>query len=148
MTRSATAAKHAPGFAKHPGYSIRFEPCAKRVRVLFGGETIADSTRTRLLHESHHIPVYYFPRADVRFDLLRPSALSTHCPFKGEASHWSVEAGGRRAEDAVWGYPTPYAESAEIADYVAFYWDRMDRWFEEDEEVFAVGGAVPKAEAK
>ncbi|MGF1609657.1 MAG: DUF427 domain-containing protein [Kiloniellales bacterium] len=136
-TAAPKAAPHpAPGFAKHPGYRIDFEPCAKRVRVVFGGETIADSTAVRLLRETAHTPVYYFPRQDVRFDLLQPTDHSTFCPFKGEASYWTVTAGGRSAENAVWGYPAPYAEVAEIADTVAFYWDRMDHWYEEDEEVF------------
>jgi uncharacterized protein (DUF427 family) len=128
--------KPAPGFAKHPGYRIDFEPCPKRVRVSFGGEIIADSTAVMLLRETAHIPVYYFPRRDVRFDLLEATAHSSFCPFKGEASYWTVTAGGRSAENAVWGYPAPYAEVAAIADTVAFYWGSMDAWYEEDEEVF------------
>jgi uncharacterized protein (DUF427 family) len=126
----------APGFAKHPHYSIDFIPCAKRVRVMFGGETIADSTAVMMLKETRHLPVYYFPRGDVRTDLLRPTEHSTFCPFKGDAVYWSVTAGGKTAENAVWSYEAPYDEVPEIKDYMAFYWDRMDAWFEEDEEVF------------
>lgn len=135
---SAETAKDnkAPGFAKHPGYEIRFEPCAKRLRVVFGGETIADTTAVRLLHETRHLPVYYFPRSDVRMDLLTPTEHHSYCPFKGEASYWSVAAGGETAENAVWSYQAPYDEVAGIKDYLAFYWDRMDHWYEEDEEVF------------
>jgi len=126
----------APGHARKPVYKVVLEPCAKRVRAVLGGETVADSTAIRLCHETGHLPVYYFPRADVRMDLLTPTARSTHCPFKGTASYWTVAAGGRTAEDAVWSYEDPYDEAADFAGLVAFYWDRMDAWFEEDEEVF------------
>jgi uncharacterized protein (DUF427 family) len=115
---------------------IRTEPNLRRVRVYFGGEAVADSTRTIYLFETGHLPVYYFPREDVRFDLLEPSSHTTHCPYKGDASYHSIVAGGRRAENAVWSYPEPIPAAAELADYVAFYWDRADAWFEEDDEVY------------
>jgi len=126
----------APGYAQHADYRLTLEPCAKRLRVVFGGETIADTTAARLCHETRHLPVYYFPRADVRMDLLTPTARQTHCPFKGDASYWTIAAGGRNAADAVWSYDDPYDEASAFADHMAFYWDRMDAWFEEDEEVF------------
>ena len=133
---SQTAVRQESGYAAHPGYAISFEPCAKRLRVMFNGETVADSTTVRLMHESHHIPVYYFPRADVRADLLTATDHGSHCPFKGDASYWTVTAGDKTTENAVWGYTDPYDEVADIKDYMAFYWDAMDHWFEEDEEVF------------
>lgn len=136
MTSPESARKPAPGFAKHPGYRIDFLPCSKRVRALFNGTAVVDSTQVRLMRETGQQPVYYFPRGDVRMDLLEPSPHRSFCPFKGEAAYWTLGAGGRRAENAVWGYPDPFAESAELADYLAFYWDRMDQWVEEDEEVF------------
>ncbi len=133
---AAGPAPPAPGFAKRPDYRIAFEPCAKRIRVLFAGETLVDSRNARLMHETGHVPVYYFPPDEVRTDLLRPGARQTHCPFKGTAHYRSVVSGGRTAENAVWCYPSPYAEVAEIADFLALYWDAMDHWYEEDEEVF------------
>ncbi|MDJ0947038.1 MAG: DUF427 domain-containing protein [Kiloniellales bacterium] len=136
MTAETETDNKAPGFARHPGYAIRFEPCAKRLRVVFGGETAADTTAVRLLHETRHLPVYYFPRDDVRMDLLTATEHRSYCPFKGEAGYWTVAAGGRSAENAVWSYPAPYDEVAGIAGYLAFYWDKMDHWYEEDEEVF------------
>ena len=123
-------------YDKHPGYDVHFEPCPKRLRVMFNSETVADSTRAQYLRESKHLPVYYFPLADVRQDLLVATDHSTHCPFKGDAAYWTVRAGDREAENAVWTYPMPYDEVAEIKDHVSFYWDRMDHWYEEDEEVF------------
>ena len=118
------------------GERVRVEPSPRRVRVMFNNETVADSKRVMLLHEAKHLPVYYFPRDDVRMDLLIPSDKKTHCPFKGEASYWSIEVGDRTAEDAVWGYPEPIAGCPDIGDYVAFYWNKVDAWFEEDDEVF------------
>jgi uncharacterized protein (DUF427 family) len=126
----------APGFQSNPDYKILFEPSPRRVRVVFGGETIADSTAAHLLFETRHLPVYYFPRGDVRFDRLLATEHHTYCPYKGTASYWSIPAGDRVSENAVWGYPEPFAEVAAIKDYVAFYWDRVDHWYEEDDEIF------------
>ena len=128
----------APGFVKNPDRIVRLEPSPRRVRVKFGGEWIADSTDMVLMYESSHLPVYYFPVKDVRLDLLHPTDHSSYCQYKGDASYWSIEAGGRTAENAVWAYQTPYDEMVAIGlqDYCAFYWDRVDHWFEEDEEIF------------
>jgi uncharacterized protein (DUF427 family) len=132
----ATLMKRAPGFEKNPAYRITFEPSPRRVRVQFAGQYVADSTGAHLLFETRHLPVYYFPRRDVRFDLLVPTEHTTYCPYKGECSYWSIKAGDRVAENAVWGYQEPYQEMLAIKDYVAFYWDKVDHWYEEDEEVF------------
>jgi uncharacterized protein (DUF427 family) len=136
-----------PGDKKSGGKSIRFEPTPRRLRVEVAGEIIADTTRGMLLLESGHQPVYYFPRADVRFDLLHASEHKTHCPYKGDAAYWHLTIGGRTIENAVWGYPRPAATAPgfeaprgpageSLSEYVAFYWSKMDRWFEEDEEIF------------
>jgi uncharacterized protein (DUF427 family) len=117
-------------------YKILFEKSPRRVRVRFNGEWVADSTAAHLLFETRHLPVYYFPRADVRMDLLAPTDHHTFCPYKGTASYWTIRVGGRSAENAVWGYAEPYDEVAAIGDFVAFYWDRVDHWYEEDEEIF------------
>ncbi|HEY6788563.1 MAG TPA: DUF427 domain-containing protein [Trebonia sp.] len=115
---------------------VRTEPNHRRVRVFFGGQAVADSSRTIYLFETGHLPVYYFPREDVRFGLLEPTSHHTHCPWKGDASYYDVVAGGRRAENAVWAYPAPIDSVPELKDYVAFYWDKADAWFEEDDEVY------------
>ncbi|WP_232778598.1 DUF427 domain-containing protein [Carbonactinospora thermoautotrophica] len=119
-----------------PRHLLYFEDCPRRVRAVFAGETVADSRRVKLLHETGLTPVYYFPIEDVRTDLLVPSQLRTRCPVKGEASYWSVVVGDRTAPDAVWAYEQPLESAAWLAGYVAFYWDRMDAWYEEDEQVF------------
>lgn len=133
---SQVAAKKRSAFADHPGYRVEFEPCAKRVRVDFAGETLADSTRVRLMRETAHVPVYYFPRDDLRMDLLQPSDHKTFCPFKGEASYWHLAADGKWVENAVWSYEAPFEEVAAIKDTMAFYWNKVDAWYEEDEQVF------------
>ncbi len=134
---ATTAAIRRPsGYAKHPNYRISFEPCRKRIRAVVGGETVIDTVGARLMHESKHIPVYYFPRADVRMELLQATDNASHCPFKGDASYWTIAAGGETRENAVWSYEDPYGEVDGIKDYMACYWDRIDHWYEEDEEVF------------
>lgn len=130
------AIKFDDGWRTDPVYAISLDPCPKRVRVVFGGETVADSTRVLTLLEQNHTPVYYFPEGDVRMDLMTPTDHTTHCPHKGDASYWTLAVPGHKAENAVWGYRDPAPHMAGIKGHVAFYWDRMDRWLEEDEEVF------------
>jgi uncharacterized protein (DUF427 family) len=126
-----------PVISETPGTRrVRTEPNQRRIRVFFGGETVADSSRTLYLFETGHLPVYYFPRDDVRFDLLEPTSHRTHCPHKGDASYYTVNAEGKQYENAVWAYPDPIDSVPELRNYVAFYWDRADAWFEEDDEVF------------
>jgi uncharacterized protein (DUF427 family) len=112
---------------------IYFEHSPRRMRAMFGGETIVDSRHAMLLHEHGHLPVYYFPEDEVRMDLLVPTDHHTTCPWKGEASYWSVQVGDRIAENAVWTYPDPLEDAPPLAGHVALYWDKMDEWLEEDE---------------
>jgi len=115
---------------------VSVEPTIKRIRAMFGGETIVDTRRALILFEEGHLPVYYVPREDVRQDLLEPSDKHTTCPRKGEATYSSVRVGDRVAEDAVWRYPDPIDECPDISEHVAIYWNRMDSWWEEDDQVF------------
>jgi uncharacterized protein (DUF427 family) len=117
-------------------HRLRFESCAKRVRVLTNGKTIADSLCTLLLAETGQMPVYYFPQQDLRADFLKPADHHSQCPYKGKASYWTLEVGGRRLENAVWSYRDPLPEAAPIKGMVAFDHSKIDHWFEEDEEVF------------
>ena len=119
-----------------PGSALYLEPTPKRIRAVVGNAAVADSRRAMLLQESGHQPIYYFPPEDVRSDLLEPSGKHTRCPKKGEASYHTVRVGDRVVKDAAWYYPEPLAGAPPIKDLIAFYWDRIDQWFEEDEEVF------------
>lgn len=112
---------------------IYLEPFPRRMRAILGDETIVDSRHAMLLHEHGLLPVLYFPRTEVRMDLLEPTDQRTHCPWKGDASYWSVRAGGRAAENAVWAYPDPLPGAPALADLVAVQWGAMDEWLEEDE---------------
>jgi len=118
------------------GRALYLDPSPKRVRVQVGGEIVADSRRALLLHESGHQVVYYFPPADVRSDLLEHSDRHTNCPKKGAASYYTICAGDVVVEAGAWYYPDPIPGAPPIKDLIAFYWNRMDHWFEEDEEVF------------
>jgi len=117
-------------------HQIATERSPKRVRAIVNGETVADSLAPLLLLETNHSPVYYFPQADVRNDLLHPTSHHSHCPYKGDACYWDIHVGGRSVENAAWSYRQPVAAAACIHDHIAFYWDRIDSWLEEDEEVF------------
>jgi len=115
---------------------VATEPSPRHVRAMFNGVTIADSKGVLLLRERGHVGVYYFPMDDVRMDLLTATDHHTHCPYKGDASYWSIEVNGRQVDNAVWGYEDPLPDRVDIKGHVAFYWDKLDQWFEEDEEVF------------
>ena len=114
-----------------PDHPITISRNAKRVRVVFAGEVIADTTRALTLQEASYPPGQYIPRADVAMQRLAPTAHASHCPYKGDASYFSIAAGGKTAENAVWSYEQPYPAMAEIAGYVAFYPSRVDKIEEE-----------------
>ena len=117
----------APGFASRPDYRVDLVPESRRIKVVFGGATIADTSSALLVEETGHGPVYYIPERNMRMDLLQPTDHQTHCPFKGDASYWTIEtAGGARSENAVWGYQTPFDEVAGLAGHYAFYGSRVD----------------------
>jgi uncharacterized protein (DUF427 family) len=119
----------APGFAKYPQHRIEIAPSPAHVRVTYGGEVVADTRGAIEMRESAGegrktvAPVvYYIPREDVRMDRLVRTAHATHCPFKGDASYFSLVGG---PEDAVWSYETPYDEMLAIRGHLAFYPDRF-----------------------
>jgi uncharacterized protein (DUF427 family) len=109
-----------------PDHPITISPNPNRVRVTFGGKVVADTTKALSLKEAGYAEVAYVPRADVDMTLLKRTSHSTHCPYKGDASYFSIEAGGKVAENAIWSYETPIPDVGEIAGYVAFYPKRVD----------------------
>jgi uncharacterized protein (DUF427 family) len=120
------AANPAPGWVKKPEHRVDLHPDGKRVRVMFGGAVIADSTATLRCEETGHGPVHYIPAKDMRLDLLKKTEHTTYCPFKGTASYWTIEVDGKSAENAIWGYEAPYDETAALARHYAFYGNRVD----------------------
>ena len=119
------------------GSSVRFEPSARRVRTMLGGVFVADSSRVMLMWEPpRETPVYYFPVADVCRELLFESDHTRSSAAMGEARYWSVRVAESTAENAAWSYVAPSAGAPDASGYVAFKWDQMEAWFEEDDEVF------------
>jgi uncharacterized protein (DUF427 family) len=112
---------------------VRVEHGAKRVRAFLGGEVVADTTRPVLVWEVPYYPAYYVPLADVRAD-LRPDGAGPHSPSRGDATAYTVRAGGREAPGAALRFED--SPIAELRDLVRLDWHAMDAWFEEDEEVY------------
>ena len=94
--------------------------------MIFAGEVVADTRAAIRLDESDYPAVYYVPRNDVKMESLTRTTHLTHCPFKGDASYFTLESRGRTAENAVWSYETPYDEVAVIKEHLAFYPDKVD----------------------
>ncbi|WP_236788178.1 DUF427 domain-containing protein [Amycolatopsis sp. GM8] len=109
--------------ATHP---ITVEPTPGRVVVRAAGKVIAESTAALTLRESSYPPVQYVPIADVDPSVLKASETKTYCPFKGEASYYTLAVGQQELTDAVWTYETPYDAVGEIASHVAFYPNQVD----------------------
>lgn len=109
-----------------PDHPIAIAPSRTRVAVRFNGRTVADSRRALVLRESTYPPVFYIPRDDADMSLLQPTAHQSHCPYKGDASYFSITAGDRTATNAVWSYEHPFPAMQDIAGHLAFYPDRVD----------------------
>jgi uncharacterized protein (DUF427 family) len=113
---------------KIPGsdHPITVAPNPKRVRVTFNGRVVADTRRALTLREAGYKPVQYIRRADIDMALLKRTAHATHCPYKGDASHFSLTVDGRVSENAAWSYEAPYPAMAEIMECLAFYPARVE----------------------
>lgn len=116
------SANSGPGYEQRPDHRITTEPAGVRVKVTLKGELIADSRDAIRLKEGSYPPVYYIPREDAKMDRLVRTSHHTYCPFKGEASYYSLKDG---AENAVWSYEQPYDEVSVIKERLAFYPDKV-----------------------
>lgn len=112
----------APGFKKRPDYRLNVSGAGTRVRVEHDGEVLADSRDALAMKEGDYPVVYYFPRKDVKMERFERSTHSTHCPFKGDASYYSLKGG---PQDVLWSYEQPYDELAAIKEHIAFYPDKV-----------------------
>jgi uncharacterized protein (DUF427 family) len=119
---SFMSANSGPGYKQHPDHRITTERAGVHVKVTFKGELIADSRDAIRLKEGDYPAVYYIPRKDAKMDRLERTAHSTHCPFKGDASYFSLKNG---PENAVWSYERPYDEMDVIKERLAFYPDKV-----------------------
>jgi uncharacterized protein (DUF427 family) len=119
-----------------PKHRIFFEAYPRRLRAVIGDRVVLDTTRGHLLHETAIPPVPYAPLEDFDASVLERRATSTHCPFKGDASYWSIRVGDRVVADAVWTYEQPLEAAAWLEGHAALYWDKADAWFVEEERVY------------
>ena len=107
----------------HP---ITITPAEHRVRITHGDRVIADTRRALALKEASYPVVHYIPREDVDMSLLTRTEHATHCPYKGDAAYYTIEAGDRTAANAIWTYETPFPAVADIEGHLAFYQQRVD----------------------
>ena len=108
-----------------PDHPITIAANPKRIRVTAGDTVIAETTHALSLKEASYPAVQYVPRADARMELLKRTERMTHCPYKGDASYFSIAADGKTIENAIWTYETPFPAMAEISGYLAFYPDKV-----------------------
>jgi uncharacterized protein (DUF427 family) len=108
-----------------PDHPITIEKNPDRVVVKVGGQVVADTREARSLQEANYPAAQYIPRKDVDMTLLARTDNETYCPYKGDASYYSIIPGGETTVNAVWTYETPYAPVADIQDHLAFYPDRV-----------------------
>lgn len=113
----------------------RLEPVSKRVRIEYGGVTIAETTSCIRVLETSHPPVYYIPPADIRMEFISPASGSSFCEWKGSAGYWSATVGDRIAERVAWSYSDPTDEFGPIAGFLAFYAGPMDACWVGEERV-------------
>jgi uncharacterized protein (DUF427 family) len=116
-------AKRVPG----PDHPITIERNPAHITVSVGGRVVADTREALTLREASYPPVQYIPRKDVNMSLLERTQHSTYCPYKGDASYYSIPAGGQKSVNAIWTYEAAFPAVAAINEYVAFYPDRVDK---------------------
>jgi len=113
----------------------RLEPTTKRLRVVFEGLTIVDTTAAYRILETSHPPTYYIPQSDILMQYLVPTRRRTFCEYKGEAHYWTVEVNGKTFPDVAWSYPHPNPAYVPIAHHLAFYASRAEACYVGEERV-------------
>jgi uncharacterized protein (DUF427 family) len=113
----------------------RAERTDKHVKVIAGGELIAESTHTVRILETSHPPVYYIPPEDVELELLTDGARKTLCEWKGFARYYTISVAGQRIENSAWYYRNPWPPYTMLQDYIAFYPQLMDACYVDGELV-------------
>ena len=120
------AQRQAQILAGTPDHPITITAAPRQVRVTFAGRVVADTKRALSLAEASYEPVMYIPREDVDLTTFERTSHKTHCPYKGDASYYTIHADGRTAQNAVWSYEQPLEAVAAIGGYMAFYPNRVD----------------------
>ena len=109
-----------------PDHPIAIEKAGRTWRAVYNGAVIAESDDVILMRETTYPVIAYFPRKDVKMDLLARTDHHTYCPYKGEASYYSISAGGKNEDNAVWTYEEPYPAVEQIRERLAFYGAKLD----------------------
>ena len=109
-----------------PDHPIKVEANPSRILVKVAGRIIADSRHALTMHEAAYTPVHYIPRDEVDMSLLERTDHASYCPYKGDASYYSIPVGAARSINSIWTYETPYEAVAQIRDHLAFYPERVD----------------------
>jgi uncharacterized protein (DUF427 family) len=120
-----------------PKHRIYFAEEQRRLRAVVDDKVVLDTTRARLLYETGIPPRIYAPLEDYALDAFESTDATTHCPFKGDASYWTLRVNGRTEEDVLWAYKQPLPEAAFLDGFAALYDKRVDAWFVEDDRVFS-----------
>jgi len=107
-------------------HTVRLKANLNRVRALYQGHVIADTNHALTVLETGLAPVQYFPREDVEMGFLGKTEHHTHCPYKGEASYFTLTMDVHVEENVVWTYENPIHDVLAIKDYVAFYPNRVE----------------------
>ncbi|HEX7885961.1 MAG TPA: DUF427 domain-containing protein [Phenylobacterium sp.] len=118
-----------------PDHPITITPAVPRWRARFAGHVIADSSGALVLREADYPPVVYFPRKDVSTEYMSRTHHSSHCPYKGDASYYTLLMDGVFAENGVWSYEAPYPAMTAIAGYLAFYPNHVEVYEVDDAAV-------------
>lgn len=118
----------------------RVERTNKRIRIIFNGETLVDTTQAYRVLETSHPPAYYIPPHDIKMSYFSQTSRHTVCEFKGTASYWTIQVKDKIAQNAAWSYTKPQTGFEDIARYLAFYPGKMDACYVDDEKVSAQEG--------
>ena len=126
MGRTVSGVERETGYETHPEHKLAVSPAERVVRVTFQGAVLAESANALRLDEGTYPAVYYVPQADADMNRLERTAHTTYCPFKGDASYFSIKGEKTTEENAVWTYEDPYVEVAPIKDHLAFYANKVE----------------------
>ena len=135
MAQQVEALETEAGGEAHSGYRVVLKPSDNRIKATFRGRTIAVSSHVLVMRETRLPSVFYFPRDDICMEFLTRTDHRTHCPFKGDASYWTLKVGEASVENAAWSYEDPYDEARGVKARVAFMWGAIDTWLADDQQI-------------
>ena len=118
-------------------HTIVLEKTKKWIRAKFENHIVINSKNASILFEDGHLPTYYFPKTDINMNLLNKSNKTSNCPFKGDATYWDLKSRDKKYLNSAWSYENPIKGQEGLKGLIAFYWSKIDNWYEEEEEIFS-----------